>query len=210
MKVVFIKELQSLIKDVRLFLFLAIVATVSIISGIISSFQYETIRSENDFLQQQYETKLRERCGQSLHHTCIWLDHLAVQKTTNDLFIAGSESINYPNYAEIDINNLYFGNPDVYYPKKSLSTDISSLKFIRFDMSFLVEVIFSFLVLLLVYNVISREKESGTLRLVLANHIPRHEILFGKIAACTLVVAVTLAFGILYNYWLSSSWEKFL
>jgi ABC-type transport system involved in multi-copper enzyme maturation permease subunit len=48
------------------------------------------------------------------------------------------------------------------------------------DLSLIVQVVFSLLALLFVYDSISGEKEHGTLSLVLANAVPRHQVLLGK------------------------------
>jgi len=64
-------------------------------------------------------------------------------------------------------------------------------------MAFLVEVLFSLMVIILTYNTISKEAESGTLQLLLSNPLPRHEVLLGKILANALVVAISLACGMI-------------
>ena len=48
------------------------------------------------------------------------------------------------------------------------------------DLSLIVQVVFSLLALLFVYDSISGEKEHGTLSLILANAVPRHQVLLGK------------------------------
>ena len=48
------------------------------------------------------------------------------------------------------------------------------------DLSLIVRVIFSLLALLFVYDSISRERERGTLSLLMSNPVPRHQVLFGK------------------------------
>ena len=48
------------------------------------------------------------------------------------------------------------------------------------DLSLIVQLIFSLLALLFVYDSISREREQGTLSLLMSNPVPRHQVLFGK------------------------------
>lgn len=48
------------------------------------------------------------------------------------------------------------------------------------DVSLIVRVIFSLLAILFVYDSISRERERGTLVLLMSNPVPRHQVLFGK------------------------------
>ena len=49
------------------------------------------------------------------------------------------------------------------------------------DLTFVVKIILSLFVILLTYDAISGEKERGTLKLNMANDVPRHRILIGKI-----------------------------
>lgn len=48
------------------------------------------------------------------------------------------------------------------------------------DLSLIVQVIFSLLAILFVYDSISCEREQGTLSLLMSNPVPRHQVLFGK------------------------------
>jgi len=48
------------------------------------------------------------------------------------------------------------------------------------DVALIVRVIFSLLALLFVYDSISRERERGTLSLLMSNPVPRHQVLLGK------------------------------
>jgi ABC-type transport system involved in multi-copper enzyme maturation permease subunit len=57
------------------------------------------------------------------------------------------------------------------------------------DFSFLVRVVLSLMIVFLAYNAVAEEKANGTLKLSLANAVPRHHILLGKLAA-GLVVAL--------------------
>ena len=64
------------------------------------------------------------------------------------------------------------------------------------DVSLILRVVFSVLALLLAYNVVSGEREQGTLKLILSGEISRHQVLLGKLLAglMTLLVPVTIVF----------------
>jgi len=64
------------------------------------------------------------------------------------------------------------------------------------DIATVLRVLFSLLVVLLTYDLISGEKETGTLRLMMANPISRVRVLLGKVIGVVLIigVAVTLTF----------------
>jgi len=64
------------------------------------------------------------------------------------------------------------------------------------DVTLILKIVISVLALLMAYDVVSGEREQGTLRLVLSNTTPRHQVLLGKLLAgwMTLAVPVTVAF----------------
>ena len=64
------------------------------------------------------------------------------------------------------------------------------------DVSLVLRVVFSALALLVAYNVISGEREQGTLKLILSGMISRHQVLLGKLLAglMILIVPVTIVF----------------
>lgn len=65
------------------------------------------------------------------------------------------------------------------------------------DLSLIVKVIFSLLALLFVYDSISRERERGTLSLLMSNPVPRHQVLFGKYMGILLSLFVPILFSML-------------
>ncbi len=64
------------------------------------------------------------------------------------------------------------------------------------DVSLFLRIVFSALALLVAYNVISGEREQGTLKLILSGTISRHQVLLGKFLAglMILIVPVTIVF----------------
>jgi len=71
--------------------------------------------------------------------------------------------------------------------------------FSSIDWAFIVSVILSFLALVFTYDGISGEKEDGTLRQMLANTIPRHEVLLGKYVGVVLTIGIPLFIGLLVS-----------
>ncbi len=64
------------------------------------------------------------------------------------------------------------------------------------DVSLVLKIVVGILTLLLAYDVVSGEKEHGTLKLMLSGRVTRHEVLLGKLLAAllTLVIPITMAF----------------
>ena len=65
-----------------------------------------------------------------------------------------------------------------------------------FDASLIFKIVISVLALLVAYDVVSGEREQGTLKLIMAGTVSRSQILLGKLLAglITLTVPVTIAF----------------
>jgi ABC-type transport system involved in multi-copper enzyme maturation permease subunit len=92
------------------------------------------------------------------------------------------------------------------------------LLFPPLDFLFIVTIIMSLLALLFSYDAVVGERESGTLRLVIANSVPRTTILFGKFigGAASLLIPFVLALliGVLYVavhpaiQWDGSAWAE--
>ncbi len=64
--------------------------------------------------------------------------------------------------------------------------------FAAVDFAFVVRVVLSLMVIFLAYNAISEEKFHGTLKLVLANRMPRDQLLLGKFAGGLIIVVGSL------------------
>jgi len=71
--------------------------------------------------------------------------------------------------------------------------------FSSIDWVFIVSMILSFLALVFTYDSVSGEKEDGTLRQMLANNIPRHEVLLGKYFGVVLTIGIPLFIGMLVS-----------
>jgi len=71
--------------------------------------------------------------------------------------------------------------------------------FSSLDWAFIVSMILSFLALVFTYDSVSGEKEDGTLRQMLANTIPRHEVLLGKYIGVVLTIGIPLLIGLLVS-----------
>lgn len=67
------------------------------------------------------------------------------------------------------------------------------------DFVFIVSVVLTFLAAVLTFDAVSGEREQGTLRLLMANPLPRWKIVVSKIAAAVMTLALPLITGIAVN-----------
>ncbi|MBN2315218.1 MAG: ABC transporter permease subunit [Sedimentisphaerales bacterium] len=84
-------------------------------------------------------------------------------------------------------------------PKTKGQANFALPQFSNIDWGLIVSLILSFAALVFTYNSICGEREAGTLRLTLANTIPRHEILLGKYAGVMITLAIPLIVGMLVS-----------
>jgi len=196
MKFIFIRELQDLFKDNRFWLFLCIIIVITVCSGVVSSLNYQSLNRQNGLLRQSYENNLDNACNRSLQNVAF-IDHLALRNTNSLIFLSGDVSANYPNHAYVEIPRIFFGNEDSYYPQKAVKSAVSFLSFIRYDLLFIVEILFSFMIIMITYNSICKEKETKTLSLVLSNSISRTSVLMGKIAAYSCIAIFSLLLAVI-------------
>lgn len=67
------------------------------------------------------------------------------------------------------------------------------------DWVFTISLIVSFVALLLTYDSICAEKQTGTFRLLLAGSIPRHKVLLGKYVGAMLTIGIPLLSGLMVS-----------
>ena len=71
--------------------------------------------------------------------------------------------------------------------------------FAELDWAFIIGLVASLMALLLTYDAVSGERQRGTLRLLMANPIPRDVVLLGKFLAALLSVGIPLLCGLLIS-----------
>ena len=91
------------------------------------------------------------------------------------------------------------------YPQETPNLFNIRPDFTTLDWAFIVGYVLSFIALLFTFDSISGELERGTLRLTLANAIPRHIVLVGKFLGAFISINIPFAISVLMNLLLISS-----
>lgn len=84
--------------------------------------------------------------------------------------------------------------PDANLQNKSVGPDVSQV-----DWAFIIGYVLSLLALLFTFDAFSGEHERGTLRLMLANSVPRHTVLIGKFLGALLSISIPFTLAVLVN-----------
>ncbi|HYK90351.1 MAG TPA: ABC transporter permease subunit [Acidobacteriota bacterium] len=84
-------------------------------------------------------------------------------------------------------------------PEFTLRGNPSLWRFENLDWTLIVSLVFGFAAIVLVYDSVSGEKERGTLRLVMANSVPKEKVLLGKYLSALFVLFIPLITGVLLS-----------
>lgn len=98
----------------------------------------------------------------------------------------------FPNYVEFNIFNI--GLPEVKGSANFTLPHFSDVNWV-----FIISLILSFVAFVFTFDSISGEKEAGTLRMMLANTIPRYKVLLGKYFGAMLTLCVPFLIGVLVS-----------
>lgn len=91
------------------------------------------------------------------------------------------------------------------YPQETPSLRNIRPDFTTLDWAFIIGYVLSFVAILFTFDAISGELERGTLRLTLANPIPRHTVLIGKFLGAFISINIPFAIAVLMNLLLIST-----
>jgi ABC-type transport system involved in multi-copper enzyme maturation permease subunit len=87
----------------------------------------------------------------------------------------------------------------MYSTKVSGRGNLDLVRFNDIDWVFIISLILSFVALIFTYDTICGEKETGTLRLILASAVQRHKILIGKYISVMLTLGIPLFLGLMIS-----------
>ncbi len=90
--------------------------------------------------------------------------------------------------------------PDANLQNKNVGPDVSQV-----DWAFIIGYVLSLIALLFTFDAFSGERERGTLRLMLANSVPRHTVLIGKFLGALLSISIPFILAVLMNLLLIST-----
>ncbi len=85
------------------------------------------------------------------------------------------------------------------YPSATPNRDNLDPEVTKVDWGFIIGYVLSLLALLFTFDSISNEREQGTLRLMLANAIPRHTVLIGKFLGALVSMSIPFTLAVLVN-----------
>ena len=112
-----------------------------------------------------------------------------------DSFLSGSINAGAPFEYSANLKGVW----KLSYPSVTPNLENVRPDVITVDWVFIIGYVLSLVALLFTFDSISGEREIGTLRLVLANSIPRHIVLIGKFLGALISVSIPFTLAILTN-----------
>ena len=118
-----------------------------------------------------------------------------------DSFLSGTVETPYYFWDSNNLSSFWrMKYPAVPHNLTNIRPDVTTV-----DWGFIIGYALSLVALLFTFDAISGEREQGTLRLMLANSIPRHTVLTGKFLGALISVSIPFGIGVLMNLLLIST-----
>lgn len=179
-KTVFVREIRDIISSRKFHVSFLIIAVLILMSFYIGAGWYQVNRN-------RYETALKENIRQMAgvtdwimvkHHIFLPPDPLAslVAGVDNDI----GRDIEMFAVGELKAQDSRFSDDPIF----------SVFHFL--DLEFIFSIVLALFAVLFGFNLVNGEKESGTLRLVFANPVPRHTFILGKMFGALTAVVVPM------------------
>jgi len=184
------KEILENLLSLRFVLSLVLIIVLFAVSGFVFVGKYK--QQSSDYWEKTNENLAGlSKQSQQLYRLAFYRQSVWREPKPLALCIEGFEK-SLPNCFTFDV----FGSD---LPEIKGRGNFTLSHFSNIDWAFIVSVILSFLSLVFTYDSISGEKEDGTLRQMLANTIPRYEVLLGKYLGVVLTIGIPLLIGLLVS-----------
>ena len=158
---------------------------------------------------------LMDRANDSLYTLAQYGPGNFYKKPSPLHFCANGDELLLPDAIEVDEppvfmtdaegNRLLEGIWSLSYPDANLQNKNVGPQVSQVDWAFIIGSILSLIALWFTFDAFSGEREHGTLRLMLANSIPRHTVLTGKFFGALLSISIPFALAVLVNLLLIST-----
>jgi len=188
LKVIIEKEVREIIGSLKFAITFGACAVLIILSFYMGAINYEISRT-------QYEAAKTENLRQ-MEGLTDWFD---IQQ--HRIFLPPQPLASLVTGVSNDIGRTFEvqGRGELTADDSRFSDDLIYAVFRFLDLDFIFSFILSLFAILLGYNLISGEKEQGTLRLAFAGAVPRHKFILGKLIGAMIALVIPLLIAILFG-----------
>ncbi len=185
-----LREILDNLKSLRFMLSFLIILSVFILSGILFIGKYKLAVADWQENKKQ-NLKTLEQSAKELNLVAMATQRLLGPPPVLGFVCTGFEE-NLPNV-------LYINAFSVVTMGNLTRSNFLFPRFSALDWGFIIGIFLSFVALALTFDGISREKEDGTLRLVMTNAFPRYQFVLAKYAGTLFVLMIPVIVSILVN-----------
>lgn len=174
------KEFLEKILDYRVVISFIIAIALTLVATIVAGEDYHAKKIEYDKLMAESQSIMNSIKVYSQYKPIIYLPPSPLSVFSRGIDIPTPITVN------IEINEI-----PSYKPRGAGLNPMMSI-FDSLDISTIVRILFSLLVILLTFDSFSGEKEQGTLRQALSNPVARMNILYGKLIGTIMIISVVV------------------
>jgi ABC-type transport system involved in multi-copper enzyme maturation permease subunit len=190
-KTIIKKELLENVQNMRFPLFIMIIFGMMITTGLFFINKYEQNQKE---YREGFFNNGRQLAANNKSLSNILSFEQTLTTTPNPLriMVDGNESV-LPNSVQLsvmDLSNI----------ENTGSSNPFFLNSREIDITFIVQLIMSFIAIILTFNTVCGEKENGTLRLCLSNPLPRDILLLGKYISSMIILIIPFIIGTIIDF----------
>jgi len=187
---IILRELLDHLRSLRFSLTLLLVTALMLTGSALYIHSYRQLVADYSENVNRNLQLLEEKAKKGFYDVVSFGPDQLVYRAPNPLgFIAEGRDKDLPNVFAVNAFELEG-------PQMKLRGNYTLWRFDQLDWAFIVGFILSFGALVLIYDSISGERESGTLRLCLSNSVSRSTLLLGKYVGAMLTMAIPLIAGI--------------
>jgi len=188
LKTIIIKELQNNLYSLRFHISFLLCIVIFAVGTIAFLKNYSAKMQEYSKYQAESKNQLKQTAESNAGKLAV-NQRAFIWRPRGNSFISDCKERYFPNRFFYSAYNVYGFEVGRGGTNPFLNT------FQELNWSFIATVVLSFVVLLFTFDTISGEKESGALRLVLSNSMPRATVLFGKYIGTIVTTMVMAVFG---------------
>ena len=191
--------LRSHLKQGRIAAVYIVVLVLAVLNGLIYSVKY----TQDLRLQREHLDEFEKAFAQAVQNPEALSDHtiwpmmpgatfILVKPPSLLKFVADNNLEEVPTARATSVHSSLL-------PSSMEANSRGSVTFAKIDLVFLLAAVFSFFAVVLTYDAVCGERQSGTLRQMLANGIPRARIITSKISAAMITLTLPLLLGLACN-----------
>ena len=187
LKILIQKELKSITVSKKFSITFLICSVLLLMSVLIGINEYKQAVTQYDTVHNMADERIQQL---SSWHSVTYREH---RKPSPLMIFTSGLSYDIGRWSDINSNSTVKLKNSIY------SDDPIFAVFRIIDFTFIVQIIFSLLAILFTYNAVNGEKESGTLRLVFSNAVPRTKFLLAKCIGAWIGLIVPILIPILIS-----------